>query len=222
MNEDQKAGLLDRLIENPPDREALLTDAGATAEERKELIALAQVADAAWLTTRGAPPLDEDPIAAMLGVSPSASVTIDPAHFKSARTRSGVSVSELRERLVARGWTVTTAEVASWQTRVGIELVPAVVDDISEALAARAEDFIKPHSDGARSLHAALRTAEWFNAVVEQWQVAKGVARGIAEAQLLVRATATVHRGEEPDVEQIRGLLERLVVTDRDGGRPQS
>lgn len=212
MNEDQKADLLDRLIDNPPGREQILVEAGASPAEREELLTLAETADAAWLASRVPTPLDADPVAILLGVAPLSNVSIDPARFKAARTRSKVSVTQLRDRLVARGWGVTGPQIASWQTRVGLEVSSALLEDISTALGTTVDKLIAPSGQSAPGLHAILRSTDWFDSLVEQWQRARGVVRSVAEEQVLARATATVHRGEEPDVDQIHTLLQQLIM----------
>lgn len=211
MNEQQKAELLERLIADPPHRRLLLERAGATAAERKELLGLARTADAVWVANMKIPPLEEDPIAAMLGVAPTPGLALDPAGFKTARVKSQVSVSGLRDYLSSRGWDVTIPQVASWQTRKGIELSPALLEDIGTALSTSPDAFTTRHVGNTPTLHATLRATDWFDAFVDQWRQMRHVARSVAEAQLLSRAAATVHRGEEPDVDQVRELLTHLV-----------
>lgn len=216
MNEDKKAELLGQLIENPSSRDDILTAADATSDERSELLSLADAADILWVASRVAPPLDEDPIAALLGVAPAAAVTLDPSKFKAARTRANVTVSDLRTRLAARGWKVTGAEIGSWQTDRGSGIVPAMLDDISSILSVAISDITAVRSAGTANLFAALRATDWFQELAEQWQEATGVVRSVAESQLLTRATATVHRGDQPDLDQIRDLLQDLVATRQD------
>lgn len=211
MNEQQKAELLERLIENPPHRGLILEQAGATASEREELLTLARTADAVWVANLEIPSLEEDPIAAMLGVAPTPGLTLDPAGFKAARVRSKVSVSGLRDYLAGRGWGVTGPQVASWQTRTGIELSPALLEDIGAALSTSPDAFTVRQGGNTPSLYTTLRATDWFDALVDQWRQMRSVARSVAEAQLLSRAGATVHRGEEPDLEQVHELLAHLV-----------
>lgn len=221
MNDEQKTDLLDRLIADPPRRATILDESRATPDERAELLELATLADAAWLSTRGAPPVESDPIAAMLGVAPTPGLTIDPRRLKQARIRSRIGVPQLRDKLTARGWDVSTADVGSWQTREGIELVPALLQDIGEALNVSADEFTVVRSGQSSNIHTVLRGTDWFQALVSQWQALSNVARSVAEAQLLSRATATAHRGEEPDLEQIRELLEHLVAARTEHGERQ-
>lgn len=216
MNEEQRAELLGKLIENPPSREELLTAAGATSDESSELLSLAETADTLWVASRVPQPLDEDPIAALLGVAPASAVAMDPSRFRTARKRANVTVSRLRALLAAKGWTVTGAEIGSWQTNRGTEVIPAMLEDISSILSVAVSDLTVARPDGAGSLFATLRAASWFQELTEQWQEATGVLRSVAEAQLLTRATATVHRGDQPDLEQIHDLLEHLVATRQD------
>ncbi|WP_404474198.1 hypothetical protein [Microbacterium aerolatum] len=220
MNEQQKAELLERLIENPPHRDRLLVGTETTAEEQAELLALASAADAVRVANVPVPPLEEDPIAAMLGVAPSPGLALDPAQFKAARVRSNVSVTHLRDYLVSRGWDVTGPQIASWQSRSGIELSPAMLEDIGAALSASPDAFTVRHAETTPTLFATLRATDWFETFVEQWRHMRNVARSVAEAQLLSRAAATVHRGEEPDVDQVRELLAHLVSPDGDDRNP--
>lgn len=214
MNEQQKADLLEQLIENPPGRERLVGHADLTAQEKEDLLALARVADAVWVANVQLPPLEKDPIAAMLGVAPTPGLALDPVRFKTARMKSRVSVTDLRDYLVSRGWGVTTPQVNSWQSRFGIELSPALLEDIGRALSASTDAFTVGQSACTPSLFATIRAADWFGALVDQWRQGRNLARSVAEDQLLNRAAATVHRGEEPDVEQVREMLTHLVNPD--------
>src|SRR4051794_28867197 len=112
----------------PPDQHALVLDVGPV------LAALrlpAPITD----TETGAdmPPLAEDPIAIALGlvVDPDRPLAAQP--LRVARRRRGLKVSDLTKRLVARGWEVTTAQVAAWETRDSPQ-PPALVAAIADVL----------------------------------------------------------------------------------------
>lgn len=218
MNEEQKSELLDRLVADPPRRAEILDTAEVTESESAELLALAELADAAWLSTRGVSPADSDPIAAMLGVAPIPGLVMKPAAFKRARMRANVNVSSLRDSLQRRGWDISTAEVNSWQSREGVELFPALLQDIGDALHVSTDDFTAMSDERASTVHNRVRQAEWFAPLVGQWQSLLHIGRAVAEAQLLSRATATAHRGEEPDLEQVHEMLEHLVASRTERG----
>ncbi len=68
MDDETCDDLVAAILEAPHDRTAVLDSAGLAAPERDTVAALVEVADLLWLSAHGAPPLADDPVAAMLGL----------------------------------------------------------------------------------------------------------------------------------------------------------
>jgi transcriptional regulator with XRE-family HTH domain len=213
MNEEERDQLLGELIQRPQDREALLSEAGVDADERDELISLADASDVLWLSARGAPPLVDDPVAAMLGLIPDRECSLDSKALTRARKRSGLKVSDVAARLRARGWTTQDADVFRWETRSAADVTPAVVQAIAEILQTPIENLIlEPGSDTSGSLFAEIRQHPLFEQLVSRWAQARNVPKAVATAALESRMIATVHRGASPDADQLLLSLDSLVT----------
>ena len=70
MNDDERDRLVAELLERPQERELILRDAELNDREHAELDGIVETADALWLAAQGAPALEDDPVAAMLGLLP--------------------------------------------------------------------------------------------------------------------------------------------------------
>lgn len=214
MNEDEFDRLLAELVAHPAERRTLLRESHASAEERARLDALVFTADAAWLATQGAPPLDEDPVAAMLGLVPDRECSLDPRSFARARQRAGIAPSALSQRLKLRGWNHSTADVVRWQSAAA-DVPPGLVQAIADELRVAVDALIQP-ADAAADRFEAVRQAPAFEELVARWARVRNIARAVARAELDSRMAATVHRGQLPDPEQVLGALDTLVRTVED------
>lgn len=79
-----------------------------TAPEAVELL---DIADLLWEAAHGAPPLEQDPVAAMLGLVPDSAHSLNNTALKQAMQRAGLKTSDLAERLSKRGWDVANRDV---------------------------------------------------------------------------------------------------------------
>ena len=134
MNEDDRDRLLAELIQKPEERRRILQSAELDDREREDIAALVDTADLLWLTAHGAPPLAEDPVAAMLGLIPDRECRLDSKALAQARKRARLTVSEFAERLRERGWEFQKADVFRWETRFASDVAPAVVQAIAHIL----------------------------------------------------------------------------------------
>jgi hypothetical protein len=214
MNEDEFDRLLAALVAHPDERRTLLSDARATAEETAALDALAFTADAAWLAAQGAPPLDQDPVAAMLGLVPDRECSLDPRSFARARQRARIPASALSQRLRVRGWTHSTADVVRWQSAAS-DVPPALVQAIADELRVDVDALIQPVG-AATDRFEAVRRAPRFEEIVARWAHVRNIALTVARAELDSRMAATVHRGQLPDPDQVLSALDALVRTVED------
>ncbi|MGQ2915227.1 hypothetical protein [Microbacterium aurantiacum] len=214
MNEDEFDRLLADLVANPEQRDALLRDSHADSDVVERLDALLFTADAAWLATQGAPPLDEDPVAALLGLVPDRECSLDPQSFARARQRAHISASVLAQGLRSRGWDHSTADVVRWQSAAA-DVPPALVQAIADELGTQVDGLIQGPGSGPDRFEA-VRLAPAFEQIVARWARVRHIALAVARAELDSRMAATVHRGQLPDPEQVLGALDALVRTVED------
>lgn len=213
MNDRECDGLLSRLIEQPQERERILRDAQLSDQERDELAALLDTADALWLAAQGAPALEDDPVAAMLGLVPDSECSLDPAALARARKRARLRVSDVAERLRQRGWEFDKSDVFRWETSTASDVPPAVVQAISDIVRMPVDKLVSASDSSTLPEHLdAVRKHPHFEQLVTRWEQAQRVSRAVAAASLESRMLATVHRGERPDAEQLLRSLEALVA----------
>ena len=91
--------------------------AGLDPAQAHEAVELLDIADLLWEAAHGAPPLEQDPVAAMLGLVPDSSRSLSDRALKQAMQTAGLKPSALVEKLMDRGWEVATRDVFNWQRR---------------------------------------------------------------------------------------------------------
>jgi len=214
MNEDDRDRLLAELIEKPKERKRVLQDAELDDRDRDDVAALADTADLLWLSAHGAPALEDDPVAAMLGLVPNRECSLDSKALSQARKRAGLTVSEVAERLRERGWEFQKSDVFRWETRSATDVAPAVVQAIAGILSTLVDNLITaPSSTWSQDYLADVRRHPLFERLVDRWARVQRVSRAVAAAALESRMAATVHRGEHPDTEQLLRSLDALVTS---------
>lgn len=221
MNDDERDRLVAEMIQLPQERELILRGAEVTDRDRDDLAGIVETADALWLAAQGAPAIEDDPVAAMLGLLPDSECRLSSAALSRARKRARLSVSDVAARLRERGWEFDKSDVFRWETRTAIDVPPAVVQAVADILGAPVDDLISaPSSASLPDRLAAVRAHPRFEELVVRWALARRVSRAVAVATLESRMLATVHRGEHPDTEQLLRSLDALVasVEQADGG----
>lgn len=214
MNEDDRERLIHESISNPSIRERIIRDAELSDREREEVSAIGDTADLVWLAAHGAPPLTSDPVAAMLGLIPDRDCSLDVRALKLARKRAGLTVSDLAARLTDRGWNFQKGDVFRWETRSAADVSPAVIQAIADVLDIPVDSLISVAGAAAAEDHlASVRRHPLFDQLVDRWARVQHISRAVAAAALETRMAATVHRGEQPDPEQLLRSLEALVVS---------
>ncbi len=220
MDDETRDDLVAAIVGAPHDRTTILDSAGLTAPERDTVAALVEAADLLWLTAHGAPPLADDPVAAMLGLIAEPTCSLDPNALSRARKRARLTVSELASRLRERGWYYDTRDIFRWETPMRTVVSPAVIEDVSAILKAPVENLIKPAPEVASSDGVTeARRNPLFTELVNRWARARHVSQAVARAALESRMSTTVHRGEQPDSSQILGSLDALVTAVEQGAR---
>jgi transcriptional regulator with XRE-family HTH domain len=214
MHDDERDRLLAELIGQPQDRERILRGAQLSDQDRRELVGLIDTADALWLSAQGAPALEHDPVAALLGLVPDSECRLNSAALSRARRRARLTVSDVAARLRQRGWEYDKGDVFRWETRTATDVPPAVVQAIADILGSPVDDLISasPRASLPDQL-AAVRANPLFEQLVNRWANARRVSRSVAAATLESRMLTTVHRGEHPDTEQLLRSLDALVAS---------
>lgn len=214
MNDDERDRLLTELIEQPEERERILRDARLSDRDREDLAGLIDAADVLWLSAQGAPALEDDPVAAMLGLVPDSECRLDSAALSRARKRARLNVSDVAARLRQRGWEIDKSDVFRWETRTAMDVPPAVVQAIADILSTPVDNLISSSAPDSLPDHlAAVRRHPRFEQLVSRWAQARRVSTAVAAATLESRMLATVHRGEHPDTEQLLRSLDALVAS---------
>lgn len=194
---------------DPPDFAGLRDDDEARAQ------AVCAALAAAWHTGEfGPPPLDQDPIALMLGLVPDPARPLDPSALRRARSRANVTVSQLAARLQARGWNTRTKDVFAWE-RNGGPVPPAVIAALESELGAHPEALVgkpEPEQVGIAAVTASPR----FRAAARRWAALLGLAEADGAVALRQVMTATVRRGGQLEPDQWLDAIETLVQARED------
>ena len=213
MNEDR----IDAALEAELERRAGRGDTGAShialsPEERAELDALLEIADAVWEAGHlGAPPLEDDPTAIMLGLVPDPSISLSSKAITRYRKRGGLKPSRVATRLTERGWKVTTRDVFAWEERDTLGLSPALMRAIATALGVSEKDVCITRPASEPDAVANAMKADWFVDLTRRWADKMKVSPDVAKAAMRGRMVAVARRGGDLDEEQWRESLERLL-----------
>ena len=214
MNDDERDRLVAELIERPQERERILRGARLSDRDREELAGLIDAADALWLSAHGAPALEDDPVAAMLGLVLDSECRLGSAALSRARKRARLNISDVAARLRQRGWEFDKSDVFRWETRTATDVSPAVVQAIADILGTPVDNLISASAPASLPDYlVAVRRHPRFEQLVSRWARARQVSRAVAAATLESRMLATVHRGEHPNTEQLLLSLDALVAS---------
>ena len=213
MNEETDR-LLERLLEEPPGprREQMVTRLDDA--QREQIRALLDAGDLVWEAAHAAPPLEEDPVAAMLGVVPDPGLQLDTAAFVRACKARSIKPTALAARLSARGWKVDTADVFRWQTRAAPDVSPALIKAIAEEVRIDPDRLLakaQPQTDKLRAVAEDVAATPRFSDLAARFARLQRMSPIMAASALQSRMLATVHRGDEPDREQMLPSEEELV-----------
>ncbi|MEU4194893.1 hypothetical protein AB0E69_23545 [Kribbella sp. NPDC026611] len=204
---DERDEMLRRVLDERVSGEPL-----APTPNDDEIKDLVEVADLLWEAGQGAPPLQDDPIAAMLGLVPDPNQALNPKALKSARMKAGLSLSQLTQRLADRGWEVNQRKVADWEGRSSGEVPPALIKAIAEETKTSTERLTtKREATSQSQTIAAVVQSDRFADLKARWARLRGVSGEMAESMLISRINVAVHRGDHPNEEQLLANLEALV-----------
>lgn len=218
MTKDERAEVLANLLEARAGRVTGKDQPMLSAEDRADVESLIEVADLLWAAGHGAPPLESDPVAAMLGLIPDPQCALDPKALARARKNARLKPSELVNRLVARGWNVQVRDVFRWENQSAADVAPALIKAIADETNTSVDRLTTSRESTAE--HGAIATvtrSPRFERLVERWARIQGVSRALAASALESRILATVHRGDRPDADQLMQSLDALVTAVESG-----
>ena len=210
MTDNQQEDILERSVA-----------ASADPAEAERTASLRDIANLLWEANQSAPPLREDPTAAMLGLVPDPSYALDPGKLKQARNRAGLGISELAGRLAARGWTVARADLFRWESHPSGDVAPAMIKALAEETGSSSDQLVTRQPRTVPPAIASVLESHPFSALVERWARVQNVSRGLAASQLESRMLATVYRGDDADANQMVQSLEALVAATEDIQEPR-
>lgn len=169
-------------------------------------------ADLLWEAAHGAPPMGQDPVAAMLGLVPDSSRSLDARALKRAMHAAGLKPSSLAARLTQRGWEVAPRDVFDWQARGNAAVPPALIQSIAEVVGAKADDLTIDRGEApAHQELQSLISSPAFSALAERWARLRGTSVALGASALEARLAASVYRGSRPSDEQMLASLAELV-----------
>lgn len=217
LYEDRIAGLLS----TPPgaERQRILEE--FSGPDRDEAEKLVRLADLVWVGTYSAPEVTNDPVAAALGLVPDPEYRMDPAAFAKARAAARVKPTDLAAALARRGWPVTVRDVFTWETRTTADVSPALVRAVARELHTEPDRLTTPRAGNhaplavqqskAATVAAKVAATSRFQNLVGRFAQLQGVSSPMAASALRSRMLMTVHRGDQPDEEQMLLSVEALV-----------
>lgn len=201
IDSEEKAQWVDTLVKNP----RTLRPAPVSVEQWRDIQQLAAMER--MLSARGAPPVDQDPVAALVGLVPSREVVLDGPQLK--RLRGATSISELASQLQQYGWDVTSSEVRRWQGNEPVQLPPALVERLAHIVGTTVAQITR-EMDPKVSM-AVVRTPRWDAAVTRLARLL-GLGHEAAHIRLsaVVMSTAFRHESEGSQVEAAEAYVAQL------------
>lgn len=188
MGPEEMAALVDALVSDP----WTPRPASASDEEWDEAMQLAKVES--LLSAQQAPPLEQDPVAAMLGLIPDPSLVVDGSAIR--RLRGKVPVSQIADRLQAYGWDVTAADVRDWQARPGVVLAPALLERLANVLGVTVERITR--RAGAPVAPEVATSPRWHSLLV-RFAALLNVAPEAAQPRLIGALAGARYRNQSPE-----------------------
>lgn len=218
MDELERDNLLADLLADYGRREQILQAAVESGVGRQDLSDLVATADQLWFAAHAAPPLEEDPVAAMLGLIPDPSRSLSAKSLTTSRKRAGLSIGDVAKSLLKRGWDVHTRDVFGWENRSSADVPPALIQAIAEIVDAVPDELTtSSDTNSSDSIVAEVRRSAEFQKLVRRWARVRDLSEALAAASLERRLVTTVHRGQVPDAAQLLQSLDELVSSVESG-----
>ena len=191
------------------------------ADEQASTALLFAALSAAWRADADATlALEYDPLAVSLGLVPDPARQLSGPALKRARMTAGLKVSGLARALHARGWQVTTVDVAAWEKQPRQAVPPASIAALSDELRTTDTTLYAADTVPADDITAAVTRAPRFQALAHAWAQLNALPGEAAAASSLRQLMTIGHarRGSELSVEQWLDVLEALVDARRHTG----
>lgn len=177
-----------------------------------EAVELLDIADLLWEQAHGAPPLEQDPVAAMLGLVPDTARSLNIAALKQAMKGAGLRTSDLAEKLSNRGWEVANRDVFNWQTRSDAIVPPALIQAIAEVTGTAADKLTVDRGESpTHQTFKSVTGSPAFKSLAERWARLRGTTLSLGASALESQLATSVFRGSHPSEEQMLSSLEALV-----------
>lgn len=211
MQSDDRDQEIADILDARAGRPAVVAGADYTSD-RTDVQGLLKAADTAWASQQGAPPLADDPVAAMLGLVPDSELELDGKALTTARKRAGLTVGALAQRLAARGWNVASRDVFTWESGKNLTHVPALISALAEEIGVDADRLRRGSTaDPDRARFAAIVESEAFKGLAQRWARIQGTTVALASSALESRMLVAVHRGGAPEADVLLESLATLV-----------
>lgn len=210
MSDQERDSAIDSVVDAVLSGSPVQLDA-LPADDRQAALALLRVADLLWEEAHGAPPLRQDPVAAMLGLVPDGSRALDPNGLRTALSSASLRVSELARELSARGWEVSTRDVFNWQSGRVTEVAPALIRAIADVTNTAPERLTASTKQKPERALASVVALPRFQDLAERWARVMQTSFALASSALESRLAAAVYRGDSPDGEHLLDTLEAVV-----------
>ena len=207
-NDDLLAQLLAGHLEDPLAPPPSGTDPQVWAQMKE----MAETTFTLRASTAAIPPLEQDPLAAALGLVVDEQFSLDGRALARARKAAGVTVSGLASSLAAQSWTVRTGDVLRWETRSAGDVSPALIASIADTLRVSPDSIVLKPAPAASAPSADVTSTDRFGALARRFAAVRGVPASMAASMLRSRGLATVHRGGPPDADSWLDSLEAFVA----------
>lgn len=185
---------------------------GVDADLWEEAGQLTGIAEALRASDFEVPPLEEDPVAATLGLVPDRHFSLDRQALTRARKHARMQTSDLAAALAKRGWQVEGRDVFNWEHRAADNVSPALIAAIAAVLGTTIDRLrINRAGENLSALDAATQTSR-FAELARRLAALRGIPESLAASTLRSRGLATVHRGSEPDADRWLDSLENFVT----------
>lgn len=220
MTSEERDRILQDFLESKSHHDIESDIAASPESNRAEIASLIEVADLLWEAAHDAPPLEADPVAAMLGLIPDPHVGLDSRAMSRARKNAKLKTSDVAERLRARGWDIAVRDVFQWENQKLSHVAPALITAIAEVIGVLPDQLTdQASSTGTQAFAATIQSAR-FESLVRRWSRLQGVSHALASSALQSRMLATVHRGDRPDEDQMLQSLDALIAAMEEGQYP--
>lgn len=178
-----------------------------------ELRPYAQIVDELTAVAQysGAPRLEDDRAARLLGLVPSADRRLNGGQLRMQRQRRKQTVGQIAKGLRQRGWSFTPADVMRWENSEAADVPPIVIESLASLLGAAADDLTLRKASADNDLVAQLRSSVRFSTIVDRWARLRKMTVDDARAALESRVLSTVHRGSKTNIDDTLASLETLV-----------